>query len=601
MGALVGVLGSVSAGEAGAMLARLRHRGRRTRAENPGPDLFLGSVGDAPETRIHARGERVLVCDAGATTGRELRRRGGVGCEGPAPGSVADLLMATCEAPGLAGLEQVDGSFALALVDRSRRRILLARDFFGTLPLYYAVVPGVGVAFASEYKALLCLRGFDASVDVDMVQYLQNAKKLPPGRTLLTHVRSVPPGCVLELAADGAQREVHRFAPLEVKVDVASEPEAAERIATGLRESVARQCGDGERIGVALSGGIDSIAVACLVRELYPDRPLHTFTASNGPDDPEGVTAGRVAAALGATHHDVPTPPDLLETRLDALVWHLEDPYARSETLQLFEVGSAAAPHVDVLISGQGADSLFGGMPRYRLLDLMRPLVGVPFLRGPLCEFYNRTQLGLRPSSWLGRALDLAYYRGKLPPVPVVRGARAQPDPVALPEPGPELVNRAMARGFQVGQSQDFPKYERCFAAHGIAYRSPFCDVAFARTAYTISDSLKIRNGVQKYILRRAMAPVVPEEFLAVPKFMQAFTHDAAFARSLDRVCSRVLSREAVARRGLFDYREIERLLRRPAAGTYSRDAASRLWTVLTTEVWARLFVDQRGAAPAAS
>ena len=596
MGAFVGVLGSVAGDAAGAMLARLQHRGRRTHAENIGPDLFLGSVGDAPETQIHARGERILVCDVGATTGRELRKRGVGAISGAS--SVAELLLATQDA-GPASLEQVDGSFALALVDQSRRRVVLARDFFGTLPLFYAVVPSVGIIFASEYKALLCLPGLDASVDADMVQYLQNAKKLPPGRTLLAGVHSVPPGCVLELAHDADPHEVHRFAPLEVKVDNSSEAEAVERVRTGLRDAVARQCGDGERIGIALSGGIDSIGVACLARELYPDRPIHTFTASNGPDDPEGITARRVAKGLGATHHDVTTTPDLLETRLDQLVWHLEDPYARSETLQLFEVGAAAASHVDVLISGQGADSLFGGMPRYRLLDLMRPLVGVPFLRGPLTEFYNQTQLGLPPSSWLGKALDLAYYRGKLPPVPVVRGAHGPPQPVELPEPGPEFVNRAMARGFQAGQASDFPKYERCFAAYGIAYRSPFCDVTFARSAYTISDSLKIKNGAQKYILRRAMASVVPEAFLAVPKFMQALKQDAAFADRLDQVCSRVLSREAVTRRGLFDYAEIERLSRRPPGGTYTRDAANRLWTALTTEVWARLFIDGRGRPPA--
>ena len=575
MGAIAGVLGSAAQDPAAAMLERLGHRGRRRHTLPVAGGGFLAVVADEPDTNLRDLGERALACDASTSAARAL-------------GRVAE--------PG--ALEAVAGNFALAWLDRGARRVLLARDFFGTRPLYYVGLPGGGLAFASEYKALLCLSGVGTRPDLDMLQYLQHAKKLPVDRTLLEDVRAVPAGCVLEVDFEGRARERHRFAPLAVEVDALAESEAAERVRHELREAVRRQCGEGERIGIALSGGIDSIGVACLVRELFPERELHTYTASNGPEDPEGITGRRVAEGLGATHCDVVTPPDLLETRLERLIWHLEDPFARSETLQLFEVGAAAAGRVDVLLSGQGADSLFGGMPRYRMLDWMRPLLGVPGLRRPLTEFYNRTQLGLAPQSWPGRALDLAYYRGNLPPVPRVIGARGGPEPAELPEAGPEFVNRAMARGFQSGQAADFPKYERCFAAFGLAYRSPFCDPAFARSAYRVSDAWKIHRGKQKYILRRAMESVVPDNFLQVPKFMQALQHDRAFADRLDAVCARVLSREALERRGWFDPDEIARLCQRPAGGAYGRDAANRIWTVLATELWGQLFLDRRGAPP---
>ena len=155
-----------------------------------------------------------------------------------------------------------------------------------------------------------------------------------------------------------------------------------------------------------------------------------------------------------------------------------------------------------------------------------------------------------------------------------------------------------MARGFQNGQGQDFPKYERSFAAWGVGHRSPYCDVAFARAAYSISDSLKIRGRIQKYILRKAMSSVVPDEFLQVPKRMQTLRQDTVFADTLDELCSAVLSDSAVKNHGYFEYSAIEKLRRRSPGKPYRREAAMRLWTALTTELWAQEFLDRRGRGP---
>jgi asparagine synthase (glutamine-hydrolysing) len=525
----------------------------------------------------------------------DLRTRSDRPNGGPADDSRGELLLATYLARGPSGLEAADGNFAFALVDHDKREIAFGRDFFGSVPLYYTVLAGGDIAFASEYKALLSLTGMEAQVDLDMVQYLQCTRKLPPHRTLLSNVHAIRPGGVTRLNFDGRELETHLSPPLRVDVADRSESETAELVRSELKNALRRSCRDEERIGIALSGGIDSIAVACLVRELFPERDLHTFTAGNGPDDPELVTARRVAQKIGSRHHDVITTAELLGTELRSLVWHLEDPPAWCDALQLFEVGRAAGDHVDVLLSGQGADSLFGGMPRYRLLKLMKPFLRFPFLRRPLAEFYNLTQLGLNPKSAFGKALDWIYFRNSVPAVPAVRGAHSLPDPIELPPVGPEFVNAAMARGFQNGQCQDFPKYERSFAAWGVAHRTPYCDVGFARLAYSISDSLKIRGGVQKYILRKAMSSVVPDEFLQVPKRMQTLRQDTTFSDTLDELCSSVLSESAVKNRDFFEYSAIEKLRHRSPRKPYRREAAMRLWTALTTELWAQEFLDRRG------
>jgi asparagine synthase (glutamine-hydrolysing) len=379
-----------------------------------------------------------------------------------------------------------------------------------------------------------------------------------------------------------------------VDVSVHSEDEAKELVLSGLREAIRRRTADLDRIGLALSGGIDSIGVAFLIRALLPQKPLFTFTAGSHSRDPEILTAAEAVRELGSTHRQIVTPPTLLADTLPSLVWHLEDPYSRTESLQLWKVGEAAAGRVDVLFSGQGADSLYAGMPKYMLLSLMKRL---PPLRRGLREFYTFTQLGLPPTSFTGRLLQVAKFKGTLPPVPRVRGA-SLPSPVPFPAVDAQFINRIMARGFQAGCAQDIQKFERPFAAFGLGYRSPFHDLGLVRSAYTITDELKIRGMQQKYILRRALESVMPSRFLSLKKFPQRMNVDQQFSQSLDQFADRVLSPSAIESRGFFRIDEIRQLRAAGRNGRYHPEAAARLWTVILTELWARQFIDERGAAP---
>ena len=574
------------------MVRRLAHRGRDSHVTYCGSDLTMATIGSEPSNCVARRGEHTIVYDGALFNVGEIAARlgeRGVSANTDAP---AELLLSLYQTFGPRGLEIIDGNFAFALVNRQSQEIVLGRDYFGCAPLFYTVLPKGGVAFASEYKALLALSAVDPKVDRDMLQYLQCAKKLPLERTLLSNVQAVPPGGILAFDLSGRCVAAHRFPPLKVETRITSESDGAEQLRVQLRKAVQRTSQDVDRIGVALSGGIDSIAIAFLLREIHPEKEIHTFTAGHGPGDPELQTAARVAAAIGAIHHEVITLPNLLQENLRSLVWHLEDPYAQSEALQLFAIGGEAATRVPVLFSGQGADSLFGGMPRYKLLWLMQRL---PFPRKYFTEFYNLTQLGLKPRSVVGKALDWAYFQGKVPDVPKILRARGLPAPIELPPMSSQFVNMMMARGFQLGQCQDMPKYERSFARCAIGYRNPYCDLDFARFAYTISDALKIRYGSQKYILRKALRSVVTDEFLQVPKFMQRMKYDETFFRTLAELCADVLAKESVAKRGFFHYSEIRNLLDRLPRKRYGPEAAMRLWTAICTEIWAQEFLDKRG------
>ena len=578
MGAIVGIAGAGTRAEAEAMARRLAHRGREQSIAPAGAG-WLGAVADRPDGRLRCGPQEGFCCAATVYDANDPLDR-----------------LATALREGPRALEAVDADFALARIDTRREHLTLARDFFGCAPLYYTALPSGGVAFASEYKALLALPAVRVEPDRDMVQFLQHGKRLPPGRTLFGNIRAVPPGAVLTLDRNGGVVADHRFAPLRVAARVSDVEQACALIRAELERALRGRSIDCDPPAVALSGGIDSIALTFLLRRLWPDRRLLTFTSGSHDADHEIVTARRVAAAVGSEHHEIITPATLLAESLPRLVWHMEDPYSRSEALQLYELARAAAARgVRVLFGAQGADGLFAGMPKYGLLALMRRH---PLARPALQEFYTYTQLGLPPRGLLAKLGVMARFRGSIAPVPRVPGARV-PDPVRFPEPGDQFINRTMAGGFQTGVSQDIQKFDRPFAAFGVAYRSPFYDMALVRAAYTIDDALKIRDGRQKWIFREALRPWVPEEFLGIPKFPQRMEANLDLAAALDALADDVLSDAAVRARGLFDPASIAALRRRTTARAYSHEGAMRLWTAIMTELWARAFVDRRAVLSA--
>jgi asparagine synthase (glutamine-hydrolysing) len=592
MSAIFAAVGAVTDAEVSQIQRLLAHRGPEAVVVRHGDRLVLGAIAREPGGCVADSGDHSVVCDATLYNRTELLGRlRDAGCEVEADSS-AEIVLGMYRTFGAASLEEIDGDFAFVLVDRATGEVLVGRDYFGCRPLYYTRTPSGTVAFATEYKGLLALKEVQPRPDRDMVQYLQHAKRLPVGRTLLSGIHAAQIGGLARMGDDGRAEFVHRFAPLEVRISVRSEPQAVQLIREKLTEAIRRRSADADPIGLALSGGIDSISLAFLFRKVHPDRTIHTFTAGHGPDDPEIVTAAKVAERIGSIHHEVLTPPDLVKRRFREMVWHLEDPFARSEALQLHEVGRAARRHVDVLFSGQGSDGLFAGAPKYQLLWLMRWL---PPLRGGLTEFYHLTQIGVKPAGVVGRAMEWAYFRGKIPPVPRVLGCDSPPRAGPLAPIGPEFVNRNMAKGFQEGVCRSMQKFERGFGAFGLDYRSPFYDLDLVRSAYSITDALKIRRGQVKYVFRRTLADLVPDEFRQLAKFPQRMRYDAVFADALDEVADEVLGAEAVSRRGLFEGDSIARLRRRTPGHAYAGEAAMRLWTAVATEVWARQFVDGEG------
>ena len=588
MVAIYGVVGDADRAELDAMAARLTHRGAFGAQWSPGPGIWFGMQA---RSQAELATEGPLLLDGRLDNRRQLRLRRGGGSANDGPAKDAALLTELLDAEGPDSLERVAGPFALAWWRRRDRTLLVARDRIGYGPLHFTVDRVGRFLFASEYKALLALDTVEARPNRDAIQVLQNTKWAKPGETCLEGIYPVAPGSVLEI--DAGRLTMRRYWNIPVAVTHDNEQRHASELREVFLDTLRSQTEPYQRIGVSLSGGLDSAVVAAGARHVIGDKPLHTFTAGYGRDDPEIANAARIAKTLRTEHHETVLRPDDLPQLLPSMVWHLEEPIGREDIAYLFVAARQAARFVDVILAGFGFDGLFAGLPRHRLVDLATK---VPLVREPLEQFYDFTFRSIEPRTAAGRALKFAYFRGTDYPAPRVRGAQALAPFGGFPQAAAQPLTTFLRRNLLLNPYQ--VAIEHLYSAVGVRMNAQHTNPAFIAAAFSIPDGLKIRGSTQKYILREACSGLLPRQALAVGKSFNRMKHDLELCEVLDAMADDLLAPRAVTARGFFDNGYIAALRKRRSGQPYGRERIYRLWSLLLTELWSRPYLDHRGAPP---
>jgi asparagine synthase (glutamine-hydrolysing) len=515
-----------------------------------------------------------------------------------------EALVHLYEEHGVGFAARLRGMFAVAIWDARRRRLVLARDPYGIKPLYFRHVGGE-LRFASELRALP--RG---AVDLDALEAFLAFNSIPAPYSIFTDVRKLPAGHVLTWH-DGDVTTERYARPGPAAADAlrsGDEGELVEELRTRLRDSVRAHLLSDVPVGVLLSGGVDSAALAALAAQETGD-PVHTFTigfAERSFD--ERADARLVAERYGTEHHELLVRPEP-ELLLRALADAFDEPFADSSALPTYLVSQLAAEHVKVALSGEGGDELFGGYYTYQA-DLMADnLAQLARLARPFVEAL--------PSSSRKASLDYKAKRfvraAHLPPLerhhgwkeifsPEARaeltGRRAAFDPVdvyraryAETADAPELA-RLQDVDFGVYLVDDLlVKTDRASMAHSLEARVPFLDPVVTNLAFALPTRLKVRGLAKKVLLRKAVEPLVPREVVHGRKRGFSIPAAAWLRGELEPFARETLSPSTLTRQGFFQPQPVARLLDEHVAGR--EDWSRQLWGLLAFTLWYERHVEQ--------
>ncbi len=525
--------------------------------------------------------------------GHELRTR----CD-------TEALVHLYEDRGAGFAERLRGMFAVAIWDARRRRLVLARDRYGIKPLYYRHAADE-LRFASEVRALP--RG---EIDLDALEAFLAFNSIPAPYSIFRDIRKLPAGHVLvwEDGEVSLERYARPSPAAAGELRDGDEAELVEELRARLRDSVRAHLLSDVPVGVLLSGGVDSAALAALAAQ-ETSEPVHTFTigfAERSFD--ERADARRVAERYGTEHHELLVRPDP-ELLLRALADAFDEPFADSSALPTYLVSQLAAEHVKVALSGEGGDELFGGYYTYAadlFADRLAPLARVA---RPLVEAL--------PASTRKASLDYKAKRfvraAHLPPLERHHGwkeifstdARAELigcrnafDPVdvlraryAETQGAPQLA-RLQDVDFGVYLVDDLlVKTDRASMAHSLEARVPFLDPLVTNLAFALPTRLKVRGLAKKILLRKAVEPLLPHEIVHGRKRGFSIPAAAWLRGELEPFARETLSAENLRRQGFFQPEPVARLLDEHVAGR--EDWSRQLWGLLSFTLWYERHVEQ--------
>jgi asparagine synthase (glutamine-hydrolysing) len=498
--------------------------------------------------------------------------------------------------------ERLHGKFAIAVWDTRERRGLLARDRLGVKPLYYTVVDGV-VVFASELKSVIASGLVSDELDPEAIAAFLMMGFVPGPMTPLKDVRKLMPGERLIVGGGEVRSERYWHYPDPEPDPEPSVEEWAERLLAELEEAVSMRLMSDVPLGAMLSGGLDSSLLVALMAR-HSQRPVKTFAVGYGGagELDERPDARRAAEHFGAEHHEIGLSPAVGGDGLERLAWHMDEPVQSLCSLGMLALSELASREVTVLLSGQGADELLGGYRKHRVASLAASWDRVPAaVRAPLAAAGRRGPGKLRRLAVALQSPDpvsrLIASSGLLRPDlrdGLFSGALAEQTDAAHRAASDRLNGAAGATPLsallhldaQLGLVDDMLHYfDRTSMAHSVEVRVPFLDHGLVETCARMPDSVKIRSGKTKHVLRVAAQGIVPDFVLDKPKlgFLGPST-GSWLAADGGAVVDRVLRAGDARYPELVERSMVEQQIGRWRAG--ARDRAPFLLAMVSLEVW---------------
>jgi len=490
----------------------------------------------------------------------------------------------------------LNGMFALAIWDRPRRRLLLARDRLGKKPLYYTITGGT-LAFASELRSLLSLPGRSWTVDGAACRAFLSLGYMPGDRTPVTEIRRLPPACTGIWEA--GRFTVSRYWSPTPTPSPRNEAAAEQALQGLLENAVALRLISDVPVGAFVSGGLDSsLIVAIAAGRLGAKIPTFNIAFPGERDHDEAPYARRVAAYFGCEHQEIPVAPESFRD-LPALVWALDEPLADPATLPTLLLSREARRTVTVALTGEGADEVFGGYERYSLalfgsgwagrVGPLRRLAATTLrARGPRRQDDSRLSRVLRAVS-AGGSDALAWSRS-VATAPALGVEDSAMEAEWLPTTGHGSHSTARLLPLQLDDLAGLlpngllTKVDRMTMAASLEARCPFLDYRVVDFGLGLPDSWKIRGRATKVLLRRLARTLLPPDIHRRPKHTFRVPLASWLRGPLRDLARGGASSEVLRRFGALSDDRASRLAEDHIAGR--ADFSRVLWAIITLHLW---------------
>ena len=519
------------------------------------------------------------------------------------------------------------GMFAFAIWDSPKRRLLLVRDRLGVKPLYWALAGGA-LLFGSEIKTILASDLVTPEANQTVLPEVLSTRYTAGADTLFRGIRKLLPGHRLVFERGSVRISRYWDVPAGGSAENARtttgeairERDVVGEFRAKLEESVRLRLMSDVPLGMFLSGGIDSSAIAAIMARQI-GRPLQTFSVAFKARAFNELNYARdVAQAVGAVPHEIVIDDRDFFAALPKLVWHEDEPIAHPSSVPLYFVSTLARQHVTVVLTGEGSDELLAGYGKYPRITwnwragglyervmpqplrraLAQAATGLPSRLG---RYAARSFLAMERSAesmYLDNfaAIRIADQRRLLAPGlrDLATSANAYAASLAYFEtPGSQasLLDRLLYADVKTYLVELLMKQDQMSMAASIESRVPFLDHQLVEYASQLPDEWKLRGWTTKRVLREAMTGLLPDSILNRPKMGFPVPFAPWTRGAWNPVVRDVLLDRQSRERGIIDPSAVDTLLRDHAAGRTA--GGDRLWSLFNLELWYRTFIDRQG------
>ena len=509
-------------------------------------------------------------------------------------------------------VKYLNGMFAFAIWDGSRRRLFLARDRFGIKPLYYAVV-NKQLVFASEMKALLEHPSIERRIDFVALNEYLSFEYVPTPRTIFKGIRRLPPGCRLVFSEGGLQ--IERYWDMSLAKSERRPPvswrEYKDRLRQKLREAVEKEMISDVPIGVLLSGGVDSSTVLAMMSQAAPGGVQSFSIAFEEKSFDESRFARMAAGREGSEHHELTVTSDMMLELIPRLMDFLDEPFGDSSFVPTYFLSKFARQHVKVVLGGDGGDEMFAGYPTlqaHRWIEYYERWVPfflranvVPAMIEALPVSRDNISLDFKARRFIsGRGVPVAsrHHRwlGSFTPeqkrglfVPELLQEEVDTYEVAYEHQrfcdAEQTLNQILYMDVKLYLEGDIlAKVDRASMANSLEVRVPLLNHGLAEYLAEVPQELKLRGLTTKFLLKKAMKGLLPKEILNRKK--KGFNVPVAYwiNAGLKELVRDQFEESKIKREGFFNPTYVQQLLTEHAEGT--RDHRKLIWTLLVFELW---------------